>query len=249
MQTTAGVRIGTAGWTIPKPHREFFPEQGTHLARYAHRFSAVEINSTFYRSHQTQTYQRWAATVPEDFRFSVKVPKEITHELRLSHAERRVRHFLDEVSALDHKLGPLLVQLPPSLDFEFETVRIFLTHLRNNFTGDIVCEPRHPTWTDPAADRILEDFRVSRVVADPAVVPNRYDSSCKLIYYRLHGQPRIYFSEYSLQHLTTLAAQIRVHRDSGNRVWCIFDNTGAGAAAANGLELLEYLTTQSEDTK
>ena len=77
-----GVRVGTAGWALPVAFRDQFPADGSHLARYASVFGAVEINSSFYRAHLRSTYSRWAASVPEDFRFSVKMPKTITHSYR-----------------------------------------------------------------------------------------------------------------------------------------------------------------------
>ena len=91
---------------------------GSHLERYGAILNAVEINSSFYRPHRTATYERWAASVPEDFRFAVKVPKAITHERRLKDVGDLLDRFLSEVSGLGPKLGPLLVQLPPSLSFQ-----------------------------------------------------------------------------------------------------------------------------------
>ena len=79
----ATIRTGTAAWSIPKEHAAPFPVAGSHLERYGAVLNAVEINSSFYRPHRTTTYERWAASVPEDFRFAVKVPKAITHEHRL----------------------------------------------------------------------------------------------------------------------------------------------------------------------
>ena len=76
------IRIGTAGWTVPKAVAHAFPGEGGHLARYAGRLDAVEINSSFYRPHRPATYARWAECVPKDFRFAVKVPRLVTHELR-----------------------------------------------------------------------------------------------------------------------------------------------------------------------
>ena len=233
-------RVGTAGWSIPKPHQERFPDAGTHLERYANRFSAVEINSSFYRSHRPATYQRWAESVGEHFQFSVKVPKEITHTLRLCDAEELLAEFLREASALGQKLGPLLVQLPPSFEFQSKTVRTFLHSLRQQFAGDVVCEPRHASWVERAAEKLLKEFRISRVIADPAVIPNPSDP-CDLVYYRLHGSPRVYYSPYSPAYLADLTGQLTSHRDAGRRVWCIFDNTAIGAAVENGMQLLELL--------
>src|SRR5919112_2152540 len=139
-------RIGTAGWSIPKAHAAAFPAEGSHLERYASVFNAVEINSSFYRPHRTATYERWAASVPESFRFAVKVPKSITHELRLKDTDGLLDRFLSEVCGLGTKLGPLLVQLPPSLRFEDGVADTFLSGLRGRVEGHLVCEPRHTSW-------------------------------------------------------------------------------------------------------
>ena len=88
------IRIGTAGWTVPKAVAEKFPGEGGHLARYAGRFDAVEINSSFYRPHRPATYARWAASVPHGFRFAMKIPREITHTRRLADAMDPLDRFL-----------------------------------------------------------------------------------------------------------------------------------------------------------
>src|SRR5688572_19432683 len=118
--TASEFRIGCAGWSIPREHAAEFPVEGTHLQRYAQRFPAVEINSSFYRPHRPETYARWAASTPDGFRFAVKVPREITHTRRLREVDEPLERFLAEAGALGEKLGPLLVQLPPSLQFEDE---------------------------------------------------------------------------------------------------------------------------------
>src|SRR3712207_233027 len=91
-------RIGTAGRSIPKEHAAPFPATGSHLERYARTLNAVEINLSFYRPHRTATYERWAALVPEEFRFGVKIPKAITHERRLKNAGDLLDRFLLEVA-------------------------------------------------------------------------------------------------------------------------------------------------------
>src|SRR6476661_8928978 len=116
------IYVGVAGWPIPKPHAGLFPVEGSHLKRYAGRFNAVEINSSFYRPHRPATYARWAASVPADFRFAVKVPKVATHERRLVDVNDVLDSFLAEATQLGERLGPLLVQLPPSLSFSADIV-------------------------------------------------------------------------------------------------------------------------------
>src|ERR1700752_5229595 len=118
-------RIGTAGWAIRTRHGDHFPGSGSHVERYARRFNAVEINSSFYRPHRSTTYERWAASVPAGFSFAVKIPKEITHTRRLSDAAAQLDAFLDQVTGLSTKLGVLLVQLPPTLEFDLRIADTF----------------------------------------------------------------------------------------------------------------------------
>lgn len=235
--------IGCAGWSIPTDQASDFPASGSHLERYASRLQAVEINSSFYRPHRPQTYTRWAASVPEPFQFSVKVPKTITHELRLKDATELLVSFLREVDALGSKLGPLLVQLPPSLAFDNRVVGDFFTTLRQCFAGQVVCEPRHVSWFTPEADQLLSEFQVARVAADPSLVPQASIPGGwrGLVYYRLHGSPRTYYSAYSTDFLNTLAVSMIESATRSVPVWCIFDNTAAGAATSNALTLLERL--------
>jgi uncharacterized protein YecE (DUF72 family) len=235
------IRIGCAGWSISKAHVARFPAQGSHLARYAARFPAVEIDSSFCRQHREATYSRWAEAVPETFRFAVKLSRHITHIGRLTNLEALDR-FLVGPRQLGDKLGPLLVQLPPSLAYDPGIVRTFFAALRDRFDGDVVCEPRHPSWFTPEGERVLVEFEVARVAVDPAPVPGGADPAGwdGLSYYRLHGSPRKYFSAYSADCLDDLAAKL-VAAARAAPAWCIFDNTAAGAAIANGLDLLERL--------
>src|ERR1044071_6345908 len=119
------INVGCAGWSLPKAMADRFPATGSHLARYAARFPAVEINSSFYRPHRPATYARLAASVPPGFRFSVKLPRAITHERRLVGPSPRLDAFLAEATALGPALGCLLVQLPPSLAFDAPTADAF----------------------------------------------------------------------------------------------------------------------------
>lgn len=161
------IAIGTAGWTVPKAYADAFPTSGSHLERYAQRLDAVEINTAFYRPHRVGTYARWAASVPDRFRFAVKLPRTITHERRLTQAEGLLRQFLGEVAGLGPKLGPLLIQLPPSLRFDPHTSAGFLRAFRDIHAGSIACEPRHASWFAQDVDRLLAELRIARVAADP----------------------------------------------------------------------------------
>ena len=231
------------GWSLPKEHRSRFPAEGTHLARYAARFPAVEINSSFYRSHRPATYSRWAESVPADFVFSVKVPRLISHERRLVGASDALDDFLTEVTQLGEKLGALLVQLPPTLSFSAEIAERFFGSIRDRYEGNVALEPRHASWFEPPLERLFEQYRVARVAADPAVVPAAAEPGGwdGFVYYRLHGSPRVYYSAYSEKELEALATKLTQPTRSA-AVWCIFDNTAVGAATVNAFDLLARLT-------
>jgi uncharacterized protein YecE (DUF72 family) len=237
------IRIGTAGWSIPRQFTNEFPEAGTHLERYARVLSCAEINSSFYRSHRTSTWEKWAQSVPADFRFSVKAPKTITHQAGLACTPEQLKNFLAETTTLADKLGVILFQLPPKLAFHLTTAKTFLTLLRDLYAGPAVFEPRHPTWFSAEANHLLQSFHVARVAADPAPVPEAGNSAGwnKLVYYRLHGSPRMYYSDYTQDFLRSLAQTITQQHQIAD-VWCIFDNTAAFAALGNAL-ILENLVT------
>lgn len=237
------VRIGTAGWSIPKQHAADFPDGGSHLQRYGRRLTATEINTSFYRPHRPATYARWAASVPPTFRFAVKVPREISHERRLVDAEAPLERFLSEAGALGERLGPLLLQLPPSLAYDESHALAFLHALRTRFDGNLVVEPRHPTWFTDAVDDVLTRFRAGRVAADPAPVPRAAlpGGWPGITYHRLHGSPQMYYSAYGAGYLDATARALRDAAPQARERWCIFDNTAEGAATGDALSILRRL--------
>jgi uncharacterized protein YecE (DUF72 family) len=232
--------IGTAGWQLPRQSQADFPLTGPHLERYAARFNAVEINSTFYRLPRASTVERWAASVPKDMRFSIKMPKRITHVLQLHRASTELNEFATIVEAFGTKAGPVLTQLPPKLEYT-DIAEDFLHQLHEMGFRQVALEPRHVTWFTPEVNALLERLHIARVAADPerAVGGDRPGGSKELVYYRWHGSPRIYWSSYSAEDITQLAQ--RVHSPGRGERWVIFDNTAQGAATANALSLMKNL--------
>ena len=233
------VFVGCAGWALPAMARARFSEVGSILQRYASRFSAVEINSSFYRPHRSSTYARWADSVPTTFRFTVKLPKAITHEARLIGTARLLDEFVAQVASLGPRLGCLLVQLPPSLAFDADIAGAFLCALRERYGGATVLEPRHPTWFTGDADQVLVAQQIARVAADPALSPQAGEPGAwpGVAYYRLHGAPRVYYSTYDALYLERLAVKLRAHERAGTTTYCIFDNTALGEATVNALDV------------
>jgi uncharacterized protein YecE (DUF72 family) len=240
------MRIGTAGWSLPRDAAASFEGEGRHLERYARVLSCAEINSSFYRSHRAEVYQRWAAQTPPGFRFAVKLPRAISHDARLRRAREPLRRFLAEVAGLGERLAVVLVQLPGSFAFEARPMRAFFGLLREQFGGAVVCEPRHASWSTPAAERLLVASRISRAAADPARWPAAFrpggwlgpegDGRGAVLYHRWHGSPRMYWSRYEPAWLAERARELACWPADAD-TWCIFDNTASGAAIQNALAL------------
>jgi uncharacterized protein YecE (DUF72 family) len=241
------IRIGTAGWSIPRAAAGEFPGPGSHLERYARVLPCAEINSSFYRPHAVKVYERWAASTPPSFRFSVKVPRAITHEGELRRSGSLLDAFFGQVAGLGPKLGALLVQLPPSLSFTPRIARSFFTALRARYPGPVACEPRHATWFERNAQDVFVLYHVARVATDPsriraALLPGGWrpppeSAEGSIVYYRLHGSPRKYWSRYPQERLRRWADEIAAFPATAD-VWCIFDNTASGAAIENALEVM-----------
>lgn len=236
------ISVGTAGWALGKQVREHFLAGSSQLQRYATRLNCCEINSTFYRLHRPSTYARWLEAVPADFRFVLKAPRQMTHEQKLRACQTHLQTFLENTAVMAAQPRTvLLFQLPPSLDFVEQVAMEFFTNLRELYAGLVACEPRHSSWFTEPVDSLWQHFRISRVAADPARVPEAAQAGgwTGLSYFRWHGSPRMYFSNYDQGRLSALAALTRA---CPAEVVCIFDNTAGGEATGNALELLELMS-------
>jgi uncharacterized protein YecE (DUF72 family) len=174
------------------------------------------------------------------------MPRTITHDLKLQDAREPFMTFLAQTDGLAEKRGPILVQLPPSLSFDPSVVTRFLDVVRKVYKGTVVCEPRHATWFSPAVASLLDEYRISRVAADPPPVPEASVPGGwpRVAYFRLHGSPRKYWSRYGEDDIATLAAAVR-RAATSKEVWCVFDNTASGAAIENAWELRDRLIVGS----
>jgi uncharacterized protein YecE (DUF72 family) len=154
-----------------------------------------------------------------------------------------IEKFSLEVAGLENKLGAVLVQLPPSLAFDAAVANSFFEVLRAHLTCPIVCEPRHSTWFDERSDAILRKHQVGRVAADPALLPAAAERGGDLdcVYFRWHGSPKMYYSAYDDSTLADLGEKISIAAKAAKTVWCVFDNTAAGAATGNALSLIQLL--------
>jgi uncharacterized protein YecE (DUF72 family) len=238
--------VGTAGWAPPRQHLTLFSApvedmKTSHLERYASRLRCVEINSSFYRPHRRTTWERWAATTPPGFLFAVKAPKAITHTSKLMNTGALLE-FFESVGGLGDKLEPVLFQLPPKLAFDEGVAQDVFSALREVYSGPVTLEPRHPSWFGLPVDQLLRSFEVARVAADPpkgselAAQPGGW---LGLTYWRLHGTPHTYYSDYDEHWLRPFAigSQLLEAGARDRETWVIFDNTALGHATANAVWL------------
>lgn len=226
MSSTVGViRIGLSGWTYPSWRGHFYPKglrQSQELAYAASRFSALEINGTFYGLQKPRTFDRWAAEAPENFVFAVKGPRFITHIKRLRDIEAPLANFFASGPLrLGTKLGPILWQLPARFPLDIERIRAFLALLPRdtetaadmaNKHDDHIGNPdqtrpprqairhaleiRHNSFCDPAFIDLLREQNVALVCADTVEWPRLMDVTADFVYCRLHGSRQLYRSGY-----------------------------------------------------
>jgi uncharacterized protein YecE (DUF72 family) len=250
------VRIGISGWTYPAWRGSFYPAGLAHrkeLAYASEQLTSIEINGSFYSLQRPSSYQRWRSETPDDFMFSVKGGRFITHMKRLLDVETPLANFLATgVLALGPKLGPLLWQLPPTLAFDAERMTHFFELLPRStraaaelasrhddrltedqaFTTVVddrpmrhAIEVRHPTMATSEAVTLIRAHDVALVVADSAGrFPAVEQVTSDFVYVRLHGADELYTSGYTDEALDRWAAKVRGWADSGLDVFVYFDN-------------------------
>ncbi|MGB6198450.1 MAG: DUF72 domain-containing protein [Candidatus Acidiferrales bacterium] len=232
------VRIGISGWTYAPWRGTFYPPKLPHhreLAYAAGILSSIEINGTFYSLQRPESYAKWAANTPEDFAFSVKAPRFITHLRRLKDARAPLANFLASgLLRLGQKLGPILWQLPPNFKFDHKRIETFLKLLPHDTESAAALarrhdkrisgrawmktdaqrplrhamEIRHASFAVPEFIQLLRIYDVALVCADTVEWPRLMDVTSDFIYCRLHGSEELYVSGYDAKSLDSWAVRV-----------------------------------------
>ncbi|HEY0438849.1 MAG TPA: DUF72 domain-containing protein [Xanthobacteraceae bacterium] len=237
------LRIGTSGWSYPSWRGPFFPPDvkvKDHLAFYATRFNATELNAPFYRTPTVEAVRGWAERTPDDFRFAWKASKFITHWKRLTErCDNSIELMEGRIELLGKKCGPVLFQLPPQMQVNRERLAGFIKMLpkRRQYTFEF----RHPSWYDDAILDLLRDHDMSLCLSDHAAAPSPWVATASFVYVRGHGPTGRYHSHYPDETLQSWARDIKGWRRQGRDVWCFFDNDQKSAAPIDGLRLLDLL--------
>jgi uncharacterized protein YecE (DUF72 family) len=239
MSELGDIRIGVSGWTYRPWRGTFYPPgvaQKRELAYAASRFNSLEINGTFYGMQTPMAFRSWAEAVPEDFVFSVKGPRYLTHMLKLKNPMTPLANFLASGPlALGAKLGPILWQFPEAFRFNPERIEAFFRLLPRDTVeaaalarrhdhrlkapadlgnGEVrpirhAMEIRHEGFRDPAFIDLLRQYQVALVCADTVDWPLLMDVTADFIYCRLHGSVELYNSGYSADELDIWAERLR----------------------------------------
>ena len=234
--------IGCSGFYNNDWKGSLYPEDAKSkdfLSLYSQVYNSVEINSTFYRKPTAKTLLKWVDETPEDFKFFIKIPKTISHEKRLKDCKEEILEFCNLIqSNLKEKLSGFLYQFPPSFKNTQENIDLILNNIDFSFLN--VIEFRHESWW---RNEIFKILRENNTVFSGVTFPGNLSEDVivnhpEILYYRLHGKPILYKSEYSEEFLNDLANKIKANN---RKTFIFFNNTWGNAAIKNSLYLKKIL--------
>ncbi len=235
--------IGTSGFYYNHWMGKFYPEgikKSDFFKFYMEKFNTVEINSTFYRLPSEKTMLSWSEKTPEDFKFSIKMWRRITHYKKLKDVEEDIELFLSRVSLLGKKLGIILIQLPPSIHFSPELLEDFLKILPPDFSYTI--EFRHKSWFCEETISLLKRYGVTFCsLSIPKDFPDDIFITSDKIYYRFHGKKSLYNYCYTEDELNEFALRLREKMDVAGDIYIFFNNDFNGYAPRNAMYLKKIL--------
>ena len=235
--------IGTSGWSYQHWKDCFYngTPQKNWLKFYSTRFSAVEINGTFYRLQSQETFRRWFDETPETFRFAIKANRYLTHNKKLLDPEASVLIEKNHAIALQEKLAVVLWQLPAKLHKNLDRLNLFLQALQQWPEVRHIVEFRHPSWFDDETADCLAKAAIANCLSDASNWPLWERITTDIVYIRLHGHTGTYASSYNSPELARWAGRISHWLEQCEQVHVYFDNDAECAAPFNALELKTLL--------
>jgi len=246
---TGHIRVGTSGYVYEHWSGLFYPADLPKTRRfeyYASQLDTVELNATFYRLFPDTTFAKWHTQAPSGFTYTVKLWRWITHRRRLKDIAPDLETFLERAVLLKQHLGPVLIQLPPSMRRDDERLEAFLTlcdetqnKLKEGFRFAV--EFRHASWFESGVYELLRRHRTALVLPDMPALHGIRECTADFIYVRFHGRPGLYGSLYSHQMLTGWATWLKDYLGKGIDVYAYFNNDDHAHAPRNAQMLRRYL--------
>ncbi|MCD6563841.1 MAG: DUF72 domain-containing protein [Thermoproteales archaeon] len=237
--------IGTSGWSYKEWYRVFYPlhvDNREMLSYYSQHYDTVEVNSSFYSPPSRKMVEYWYRKTPIDFVFSVKMFKLFTHKHRLVTDRENIIDFIDIIKGLRSKLGPILIQLPPSLKANIDILESFLNMLPEGYKYSL--EFRHKSWLkNPKVFETLQKYNVAYVAVDEPLLPPVLKVTSDFSYIRFHGHgKKIWYDyKYSEDELKKWVPKIKDVSSSVKNVFIYFNNHFHGNAINDSLVMKKLL--------
>jgi uncharacterized protein YecE (DUF72 family) len=230
------IHVGTSGWSYAHWHGVLYPHGASPRERldyYLMRYRTVELNSSYYRWPRRDSFARWRRRLPEEFTLSVKAPGLLTHVRQLYGPERWLARIGGDLARLGDRLGVLLVQLSPRLEYDYARLDYFLAHVPPGLR--VAVEMRHPSWHREEVFDLLARRGAAYCVMSGAHLPCVLRATAPFVYVRLHGPDRqhLYAGSYPDVDLRWWADRVREWAGAGREVFAYFNNDGGGNAVRN----------------
>jgi uncharacterized protein YecE (DUF72 family) len=242
------IHVGTSGWNYKHWLARFYPEDlksGNQLGYYASFFDTVEINNSFYALPTPERFVKWSLATPKDFLFAVKASRYITHMKKLKGGGAIAESFFSSVAMLKHKVGPILFQLPPGFNVDYQRLELFLKEIPRRFR--YVFEFRSQSWYDEKVLALLRKFNCAFCIYELAGHQSPKEVTTDFVYLRLHGPEGKYAGNYSPAALEHWADECRTWLARGKDVFVYFDNDQNAFAVHNAMALKKLLGQEVED--
>ena len=240
------IHIGCSGWSYKHWKEELYPKglkTTEWFTYYAGLFQCVEINTSFYHLPKEQTIKTWVAKAPPGFLFCPKLSRYITHMKKLRDVEEPLERFFTLFAPMYHLMGPVLVQLPPMLRFNYDVAEAFFQLLKTRYKEHrYVLEVRHPSWLTDESLVLMTKYEIGLVLSQSGgFFPYTEVITSSDIYIRFHGPSHLYASTYTDTMLAAYAQKVRQWTADGYTTWCFFNNDIHGHAFRDGLRLKAML--------
>ena len=240
------IHIGTSGWSYKHWKDLFYPlglPSTKWLGYYAGYFETTEINTSFYHLPAPDTVKKWMVQVPPHFMFCPKMSRFLTHMKKLREPEEPLERFFSIFAPMKKVMGPVLIQLPPFLKFNWEVAAHFYAVLRKHYRSySFVMEARHNTWLEDESLALMRKYEIGWVMAQSGVeFPYAEHVTARNIYVRFHGPGALYASSYTDEQLHSFALKFKHWEKKGHEIWAFFNNDIHGYATGDARRLMEWV--------
>jgi len=240
------IHIGTSGWSYKHWKGIFYPpklKSTEWIVFYAEHFRTTEINASFYRLPSRDTVVNWTKKVPSDFLFCPKMSRFLTHLKKLNEPEEILERFFEVFEPMQKMMGPVLIQLPPFLTFNYDKAEYLYKLLKSNYRQySFVMEVRHDTWLHNDSLTLMTKYDIGLVISQSGnEFPYSEMITAKNIYIRFHGPAELYASSYSDDMLDSFARKFLNWIKEGHNLWVYFNNDIHGYAIGDAKRLEERI--------